>query len=148
MGKPLKANSVKIEGAKELRRRLSVLGAGFDDLKQLHEDLAQMVADTAADRAPYKTKRPNAIYQTHLRETIRASGTKTAGRVRAGFKSKAPYAFPIHFGWATRPDANKGWRGGPISPNPFLYDALDERRNEVLNAYFQGVKKIQRKAGL
>ena len=140
MGKPLKANSVKIEGAKELRRRLSVLDAGFDDLKQLHEDLAQMVADTAANRAPVRTG--------NLRETIRASGTKTAGRVRAGFKSKAPYAFPIHFGWATRPDANKGWRGGPISPNPFLYDALDERRGEVLNAYFQGVKKIQRKAGL
>jgi hypothetical protein len=140
MGKPLKANSVKIEGAKELRRRLSVLDAGFDDLKQLHEDLAKMVADTAANRAPVRTG--------NLRETIRASGTKTAGRVRAGFKSKAPYAFPIHFGWATRPDANKGWRGGPISPNPFLYDALDERRGEVLNAYFQGVKKIQRKAGL
>ena len=139
MGKPLQANSVKIEGAKELRRRLSVLDAGFDDLKQLHEDLAQMVADTAANRAPVRTG--------NLRDTIRASGTKTAGRVRAGFK-RVPYAGPVHFGWNTRPDSSKGWRGGPIAPNPFLYDALDERRGEVLNAYFQGVKKIQRKAGL
>ena len=139
MGKPLKANSVKIEGAKELRRKLSVLDAGFDDLKQLHEDLAGKVADRAADLAPYRTG--------NLRKTIRASGTKTAGRVRSGFK-RVPYAGPVHFGWATRPDASKGWRGGPISPNPFLYDALDERRGEVINAYFQGVKKIQRKAGL
>ena len=124
---------------RELRKNLSMLDDDFEDLKELHLDLAEMVADRAASLAPVRTGR--------LRETIRASGTKTAGRVRAGFK-RVPYAGPVHLGGATRPDAAKGWRGGPIHPNPFLYDALDQRRNQVFNAYFQGVKKIQRKAGL
>tara|TARA_R100001129_G_scaffold60964_1_gene41413 strand:- start:2199 stop:2615 length:417 start_codon:yes stop_codon:yes gene_type:complete len=132
--------SIKTQGMKVLRRRLSVLDAGFDDLKELHEDVAKIVAFRASQLAPIgKTK--------ELRDTIRASGTKTAGRVRAGFKS-VPYAGPVHFGWATRPDFNKGWQGGPILPNPFLYDALDERHNEVFETYFKGVKKIQKKAGL
>ena len=124
---------------RELRKNLSMLDDDFEDLKELHLALAEMVADRAASLAPVRTGR--------LRQTIRASGTKTGGRVRAGFK-RVPYAGPVHFGWATRPDAAKGWRGGPIHPNPFLYDALDQRRNQVFNAYFQGVKKIQRKAGL
>ena len=131
--------SVKTQGMRELRKNLSMLDDDFEDLKELHLDLAEMVADRAASLAPVRTGR--------LRQTIRASGTKTGGRVRAGFK-RVPYAGPVHFGWATRPDAAKGWRGGPIHPNPFLYDALDQRRNQVFNAYFQGVKKIQRKAGL
>tara|TARA_Y100000593_G_scaffold58526_1_gene108745 strand:- start:9500 stop:9856 length:357 start_codon:yes stop_codon:yes gene_type:complete len=118
-----------------------MLDAGFDDLKKLHEELAQMVADTAARRAPYRTGK--------TQKSIRAAGSKTAGRVRAGWNRPGYKHIPaIHFGWATRPDAAKGWRGGPIHPNPFLYDALDERHGEVFNAYFQGVKKIQRKAGL
>ena len=131
--------SVKTQGMRELRKNLSMLDDDFEDLKELHLDLAEMVAERAASLAPVRTGT--------LQQTIRASGTKTAGRVRAGFK-RVPYAGPVHFGWATRPDAAKGWRGGPIHPNPFLYDALDQRRNQVFNAYFQGVKKIQRKAGL
>ena len=131
--------SIKTQGMKELRRKISVLDGNFDDLKELHTDLAKIVADRASQLAPVKSGK--------LRDTIRASGTKTAGRVRAGFK-RVPYAGPVHFGWATRPDFNKGWQGGPILPNPFLYDALDERHNEVFETYFNGVKKIQRKAGL
>ena len=124
---------------RELRKNLSMLDDDFEDLKELHLDLAEMVAERAASLAPVRTGR--------LKETIRASGTKTAGRVRAGFK-RVPWTGPVHFGWATRPDAAKGWRGGPIHPNPFLYDALDERHNQVFETYFEGIKKIQRKAGL
>jgi len=131
--------SIKTQGMRELRRKISVLDGNFDQLKELHEDLAKIVAFRASQLAP--------VQSGELRDTIRASGTKTAGRVRAGFK-RVPYSGPVHFGWSTRPDAAKGWRGGPILPNPFLYDALDERHNEVFETYFKGVKKIQRKAGL
>lgn len=134
--KPL---SVKALGMRELRKNLSMLDDDFEDLKELHLDLAKMVADRAEALAPVRTGR--------LKETIRASGTKTAGRVRAGFK-RVPYAGPVHFGWPTRPNDAKGWLGGPIEPNPFLYDALDQRYNKVFEAYFRGVKEIQRKAGL
>ena len=121
--------SIKVQGMRELRRKISVLDGNFDQLKDLHEDLAMMVAERSSQLAPIRTGR--------LRETIRASGTKTAGRVRAGFK-RVPYAGVIHFGFPAR----------GIKPQPFLYDALDERHNEVFETYFNGVKKIQKKAGL
>ena len=110
--------TVEAEGMRELRKKLRRMDNGMDNLKGLHLDLAEIVADRAEALAPVRTGR--------LKQTIRAAGTQTAGRVRAGYK-RIPYAGPVHFGWATRPNAAKGWRGGPIHPNPFLYDARDER---------------------
>ena len=131
--------TVEAEGMRELRKKLRRMDNGMDNLKGLHLDLAEIVANRAEALAPVRTGR--------LKQSIRAAGTQTAGRVRAGYK-RVPWTGPVHFGWATRPDAAKGWRGGPIHPNPFLYDALDERHNQVFETYFEGIKKIQRKAGL
>ena len=131
--------TVEAEGMRELRKKLRRMDNGMDNLKGLHLDLAEIVANRAEALAPVRTGR--------LKQSIRAAGTQTAGRVRAGYK-RVPWTGPVHVGGATRPDAAKGWRGGPIHPNPFLYDALDERHNQVFETYFQGIKKIQRKAGL
>jgi len=128
-----------MQGDKEFKRMLSALDAKFDDLKKFHLDLAELVMARALSRAPVRTGR--------LRETIRASGTKTAGRVRAGFK-RVPYAGPVHFGWATRPNLARGQIGGPIMPNPFLYEALDERRNEVIQAYFDKVDELTKMSAM
>jgi hypothetical protein len=57
--------------------------------------------------------------------------------VRAG-RTSVPYAGPIHFGW---PAHN-------IEPTPFLYDALDQRRSEVIDLYEQRVGDLIRKNGL
>ena len=51
--------------------------------------------------------------------------------VRAGF-ARVPYAGPIHFGWRKR----------NIQPQPFLYEALDKRRNEVFDRYNKEVRNI------
>jgi len=123
------AQSIKATGVKELRRELRRMGNDLEDLKALNLDVATLVSDRAKDIVPRRTG--------NLADTIRPSGTKTAGRVRAGFK-RVPYAGVIHFGFPAR----------RIQPQPFLYDALDQRRGEVFDAYFKGVKKIQRKAGL
>jgi len=123
------AQSIKATGVKELRRELRRMGDDLEDLKNLHLDVATLVSDRAKDIVPRRTG--------NLADTIRPAGTKTAGRVRAGFK-RVPYAGVIHFGHPAR----------GIQPQPFLYDALDQRRGEVFDAYFKGVKKIQRKAGL
>ena len=105
------------------------MGDDMQDLKELNLDVATLVSTRAKDIVPRRTG--------NLADTIRPSGTKTAGRVRSGFK-RVPYAGVIHFGFPAR----------GIKPQPFLYDALDQRRDEVLDRYFQGVKKIQKKAGL
>ena len=123
------AQSIKATGVKELRRELRRMGDDLEDLKTLNLDVATMVAERAKDIVPRRTG--------NLADTIRPAGTKTAGRVRAGFK-RVPYAGGIHFGHPAR----------GIQPQPFLYDALDQRRGEVFDADFKGVKKIQRKAGL
>ena len=123
------AQSIKATGVKELRRELRRMGNDLEDLKALNLDVATLVSDRAKDIVPRRTG--------NLADTIRPAGTKTAGRVRAGFK-RVPYAGVIHFGFPAR----------GIKPQPFLYDALDQRRGEVFDAYFKGVKEIQRKAGL
>ena len=136
MAKPPKMYT--LQGDREFKRQLSILDAKFDDLKEFHQDLAELVMARALTRVPVRSGR--------LRETIRAAGTKTAGRVRAGFK-RVPYAGPVHFGWATRPNPSRGIRGGPITPNPFLYEALDDRRAQILAAYRKKVDEYANDVG-
>jgi hypothetical protein len=65
---------------------------------------------------------------------MRAAATQTSGKVRVG-NAAVPYAGAIHFGWPAR----------RIKPQPFIYDTLDGRRQEIAALYreriFQLVKK-------
>lgn len=128
-----------VDGARELRRQLKAVQSGIDGMKEVHRETAELVGDRAADLVPVRTGR--------LQATIRASGQAAGAVVRAGFAS-VPYAGPIHFGWPTRPNSDKGWRGGPIVPQPFLYDALDDRHDEVIRMYEQRVDDLIRKHDL
>ncbi len=121
---------VRIEGAKELRRALrQVADDARSDLKPVHADVAGIVADTAQQMAPIRTG--------SLAASIRSSGTLTKAIVRAG-TARIPYAGVIHFGWPRR----------NITPQPFLYDAMDRRRAEVLERYHDGVDAIIKRRGL
>ena len=124
--------AVRVEGGRELRRKFREVGDDMTDLKDLHKELADDVAGTAKTKTPVRSGR--------LRNSIRGSGTQTAARVRAGNNRKSgptsvPYAAPIHFGW--------GRRG--IKPQPFLYEALDDRRQEVIDRYNDEIDSIIRK---
>jgi len=125
--------ALQIEGGRKLRRAFREVGDDMSDLKELHKRLADDVADSAKRKVPVRSGR--------LQRSIRGSGTKTAARVRTGNNRKSgpssvPYAGPIHFGW--------GARG--IRPQPFMYDALDDRREAVVRAYDDQVREIIRKA--
>lgn len=76
-----------------------------------------------------------------LKKTLRSGASSRAGVVRIG-KKLVPYAGPIHYGWPSRPNQSKNWKGGPIPPNPFLHDALDERRQEVLDTFYRYLQGI------
>ena len=124
--------AIRVEGGRELRRKFREAGDDMTDLKDLHRQLADDVAGTAKTKVPVRSGR--------LRNSVRGSGTKTAARVRAGNNRKSgptsvPYAAPIHFGW--------GRRG--IKPQPFLYEALDDRRQEVIDRYNDEIDSIIRK---
>ena len=118
---------IQLEGYRQLRRDMKRLGdEAVAGLKQVNKDAADLVADTARPDIPVRSGR--------LKGTLRTTGTVRGGVVRLGRKA-VPYAGPVHFGWPNRPNPAKGQRGGPIRPNPFLYEATDKRIPEVLALY-------------
>ncbi len=118
---------VQVTGAKELRKALKKMGADVKDLTAINKKAAETVADEARERAP--------ILTGVLRKTIRARATKTRGYVTAG--TGIPYAGVIHFGWP---------RHG-ISPQPFIFDALDARKDEVVHAYEKRIGDLVERVG-
>lgn len=133
--------TIEVDGFRNFSRALRRLGPeGKIELKKVHQVGADMVYRTALPRVPVRTGK--------LKSTLRVATTVSYGAVRVGGKRSAPYAGPIHFGWPSRPQPNREWFGGPIRPNPFLYAAFDRRRNEVENAFFIGINKAAKKAGL
>lgn len=125
MSKP----SLKVEGAKDLQRALRKVEEGTSDLKAIHAAAAGIV-ETAAK--PLARRKSGA-----MADSIRSTGQARQGVVRAGF-ARVPYAGVQHFGWAAR----------NITPNPFLYDALDDRRGEVLEQYSDQVQSLLKKNNL
>lgn len=97
---------LKLEGGRNLRRTLREAGSDLTELKAANAQAASIVAGRAQSWAPVASGR--------LAATVRSSGTKTAGIVRAGNNRKSasgvPYAAPIHWGWKAR----------NIRANPFM----------------------------
>jgi hypothetical protein len=116
--------TIRVEGARELRAALAKAGVEASDLKDVNQQAGEIVATEAKAIGPRQSGT--------LVGTIRASRAKASAIVRAGGGAASAYAGVIHFGWA----------GHNIAPNPFLYDALDHRRDEVIKAYEAGVNKI------
>jgi len=124
--------SVKIEGLNDTKRKLKKLGKDVnygDQFLAVNKTLAEAVAGDSKNYVPVLTGA--------LQGTIRAAASKTSGRVKVGYKA-VPYAGPIHFGWPAR----------FIKPQPFIYDAIDRRRNEIKDRYDQLVKKLIRENDL
>jgi len=120
---------IKIKGAKQLQRALRQVEGGTANLKEAHLAGAKIVEREAVRLAP---KRSGA-----LAGSLRSSGQARQGVVRAG-RAAVPYAGVIHFGWTKR----------NIAPQPYLYDAVDSRRQEVLDAYGVDVNKVIKANGL
>ena len=117
---------IEVEGGPQLRRAFKKLGDRADDLKGLHGDIGEMVADTAESLVP--------VESGELQESIRSSRTVRGSAVLAGRRS-VPYAGPIHFGWRAR----------NIEPQPFMYDALDQRRDDIVRRYNDGIDDLVRR---
>lgn len=126
MPRPRSAGRVEVRGDRQLRRALKRVEGNVGDLREVHRDAGEAVAGEARSLVP--------VESGMLRDTIRLS-IKLAGRqgtaILAG-KGLVPYAGPIHFGWPAR----------NIEPQPFLYDALDRRRGDVIDRYQRGVDSI------
>lgn len=114
----------QIDGLKEVNAALrSMSKATRDDMKETHKKAAAIVIAGAKRFVPVRTGR--------LAASIRDGSTQRMGRVRVGSAS-VPYAGPIHFGWPAR----------AIRPQPFIYDALDGRRDEVVRVYVRRIDSL------
>jgi len=144
--------SVHVVGLRQFTKEIKQLGdAAVNDLKAAHEAAAKIVYEAAKPKAPVHgsvsviSGKPYWQKPSHkpgyMADSLRYSGTQRGGFVRAG-KKLVPYAGPVHFGWPSRPDIGKRWFGGPIKPNPFLFEALDERREEVAVAFHRYIDRL------
>lgn len=115
---------IQIEGLKETQAALRAASNDLrNEMKPTHKAAAEVIVDGAKRYVPVRSGR--------LASSIRAAATQTGGRVRAG-SAAVPYAGPIHFGWPAR----------RIKPQPFIYEAMDERRGEVLQIYADRISRI------
>jgi hypothetical protein len=119
---------VQVTGAKELRKALKHMDADLKDLTKINKAAAEDVAREARSIVPRRSGR--------LQKAIKSSASRASGKVAAGSRL-VPYAGPIHFGWRRR----------NIEPQPFIYDALDERRDEVVARYEKEVADLVERVG-
>lgn len=119
--------AVQVTGARELRAALKRMDKRLtDDLKDVHSDAGELVAERARHYVPYLTGR--------LHDTIRTDRRIGGVSVLAG-RTSVPYAGVIHFGW---PAHN-------IEPQPFLYEAIEDKADEVANLYALGIEVLVEK---
>lgn len=125
-----RAGAAQIEGLREVQKALRDLSDDLkNEMKPTHLEAAKVVAEAAKPLAPVRTGR--------LAASIRAAAVRTGGRVRIGAGS-VPYAGPIHFGWPAH----------RIKPQPFVYDALDPRRDDVAAIYVERLNDLIVKHGI
>jgi hypothetical protein len=128
------SDAVKIEGLSKVQRDLRKLSTDALDLNkteflETNKRVAEIIIGESKKYVPVLTGA--------LAANIRNASTKKAAKVRAGSVG-VPYAGPIHFGWPSR----------SIKPNPFFYDAIDSRREEVFDRYGQLVEDLIEKYDL
>jgi hypothetical protein len=114
---------IRVEGARQLRSSMRRAGLDLDELKATHDRVAQLVAGRGRSSAPVRTGK--------LAGTVRASGTKTAAVIRAGY-ARVPYANPIHWGWPRR----------GIPANPWLSEAAQASEPAWIGIYTAEVDRI------
>lgn len=131
---------VKVTGAKELRKAIRQLEdaaakKGMQaDLKGAYRQAARVVEVAAKMEAPRRSGR--------LAGSIKAKGTTTGASIVAGGLKSVPYAGPIHYGWPSRPNRSRGWRGGPIKANPFLTRAANDSVDVVRELLEQELQRV------
>ena len=115
---------IQVAGLKEVQYSLTKLGKDArNDMKPAHMAAAELVVYKARPMAPYRTGQ--------LADSLRAFARQRSGIVRAG-STAVPYAGPIVFGWPAR----------GIKANPFIYEAADKRRAEIVAIYEKRINEL------
>jgi hypothetical protein len=134
------AGRIKLVGGPRLRATLKAAAGKLEDLAALNLDVAELVAAEARTTAP---EGPPSI---HVRDTIRAAGTKTAAIVRAGNAKRGAkgvgYAMAVHWGHKRAPDST-GHRE-LVRPNPWISQAAQDLAPRWTSMYEDRLQEIIR----
>ena len=115
---------LQIEGLRDVQKAMrNFSDDSRNDMKETHRKAGQIVVDGAARLVPVRSGA--------LLASLKSAPTQRQGRVRVG-SAAVPYAGPIHFGWPAR----------HIQPNPFIYEVLDGRRQEVYAMYAERISEL------
>ena len=123
--------TIRVTGLADLQATLYKIDKGISrELRKELTDVARIVSDQAKENAPVgKT--------TVLRRSIRPKikgGSTAIVEARRDYFRRYNYSLLIHFGsYGTR-----GKRG----PTPFLYDALEQKRGEVVRLLDQRLRRF------
>jgi len=123
-----------VAGADRLDRALAKLADDATDAR-----VAKVAGELVMGTAKPKSR------SSRVQRTGKVSASKGVARVQFGSPA-TPWAGPSHFGHGS-PGAPRP-QGGWILPNPFLYDALDQRREQVVDLYLTRCVQAIRKNGL
>lgn len=126
---------VRVEGAKELRKTLKAAGVDMKKLTALNREAAKTVVPVAKSLAPVGSPKNG-----HIRTTIRAGATQTAGIIRAGNK-RMPYAGRLHWGL---PSGFRDSAGRQMSAEaqPWLTIAARQTEPVWIQHYIDGLNKV------
>lgn len=131
---------VKVEGVKDLRKRLRRAGDDLHDLREVNREIAENIVSAARSKVPVATGT--------LAKTLRGSGTKTNVVIRLG-NSKVRYANAVHWG-------RKRWprRGVSVTPsgrrphtsiikrNAFIYETAKAMDAEIQERYARYIDDV------
>lgn len=120
---------LRVEGLRKTIRALSEAGASAEEMRDTMVRIGTIVVLAGQARAPRLSG--------DLAGSIRPGRGKTKAVVRAG-GARVPYAPVIHYGWA----------GHGIEPRPFLTDALQATRSQVLRTFDTELGQLLRKHNL
>lgn len=116
------ADHIEIEGLAKFTRELKKLEVTLPkEMKRISKAGAEVVAVDARTKVPVRSGK--------LQQKIKSAATIKGAQVRV---IGLPYAAPIHF----------GWRKHNIKPQPFIYEALDARRDEVIATFEKGLAAL------
>jgi hypothetical protein len=107
------AEGIQVVGEKDVVRALHGLADATRNLEPAHQRAGQLLLDRATPRTPRESG------------SLAASGRVSAASDETSLVYDEVYAGPIHNGW---PDHN-------ISPQPWLFETVDESQSAVLDVF-------------
>lgn len=125
---------IRVTGLRELVKNMERAGVQGQDIKEIMFGAGDIVAKRAIQLAPVLTGR--------LAGNIRVGKAKNKASIKVG-SARVPYARFVYFG---KYDQAKG--GLYAKANPFIFDALLEKRKQVFDKIEQGMGDLLEKNDL